>query len=464
MADYILENGFVVCMDKDGRTIEDGAVVVEGNRILAVGKTHEIKKKYHAEERINVKGKAIMPGFITTHNHMYNSLTRYMDIPIPHEIYVNFGERLTRWWWPKIEDTCTINDAYIGALLASVEMLKRGITCTADLQEGQNLIPGVLDYLAKAVEEVGIRACLSFEATDRVSYEKGQLGLRENEEFIKKWNSKKDTRILGMVGVHTAFSCHPETLRKAREIADKYKCGIQIHIAQSTYEVELIREKYGVEGSVEFLDKIGFLGPDVNAAHGIYISKKEIEIWRRNDVGLSFNVKSNMLGANGIPPVIELLKRSCKVGLGVDGVNVFDMFELMLLAAALLRTHYLDRSLLPARQVLEMATIGGARVLMLDKEIGSLEPGKKADIIVVDLSGKPHLTPVFNKLEALAFAARGTDVDMVMVDGKVVVQDKKILTVDEEKVLEKAKEAAIKYQERAIEATIQPKWTLPPKE
>lgn len=463
MADYIFEHGLIVTMDKEGRIIEDGAVVVEGNRILAVGKTHDIKKNYHAEERINVEGKVVMPGLVTTHNHMYNSLTRYMKIPVPHEIYVNFGERLTRWWWPKIEDTCTKDDVYIGTLLAAAEMLKRGITCTADLQEGQNIIPGALDYSAKAVEEIGIRACLSFEATDRVSYEKGQLGLRENEEFVKKWNYKKDSRIRGMIGVHTAFSCHPETLMKAREMADRHKCGIQIHIAQSTYEVKVIREKYGVDGSVEFLDKIGFLGPDVNAAHGIYISKKEIEIWKRNNVGLSFNVKSNTLGANGLPPVVELLKAGCKVGLGIDGVNIFDMFELMLLAAAVVRVYYLDRSLLSAKELLEMATIGGAKVLLLENEVGSLEPGKKADIIVINFSKAPHLTPIFNELDALAFSVRGTDVETVMVDGRLVVQDKKLLTMDEQKIVDEAKEAAIKYQERAIAAPIQPPWSLPPK-
>ncbi|MGQ9787781.1 MAG: amidohydrolase family protein [Candidatus Hadarchaeaceae archaeon] len=383
-----------------------------------------------------------------------------MDIPLKPEIATDFGSLLTRWWWPKIEDTCNKEDVYIGALLASAEMLKNGITCTADLQEGQNLLPGVLDYSSRACEEAGIRAFLSFEATDRVSLTKGKMGLKENEKFIKKRNCK-DARVQGMMGVHTCFSCTPKTLRKAREIADKYGCGIQIHIAQSTYEVEMIKRKYRVGGSVEFLDSIGFLAPDVAAAHGIYISKKELEIWQRNMVGLSFNIKSNAFYANGLAPAVELIKRNGKVGLGIDGVNIYDMFELMTFSMGMLRLYYLDGGLLPALQTLHLATMGGAKVLGQEKEIGSLEPNKKADIILVELSGKTKLTPALNKLDVLAFSCRGSDVDTVMVDGKIVVRNKKILTVDEDSLLERAQRQAERYQERAIKAPINPVWTLP---
>lgn len=461
MADFIIEHGFLVTMDESNRIIEDGAVVIEGNKILAVGKTSEIRRKHRAEEIINARGKAIMPGFVTPHNHMYNSLTRYMDIPLQSEVATDFGSLLTRWWWPKIEDTCTKGDVYTGVLLAAVEMLKNGITCTADLQEGQNLLPGVLDYAGKACDEAGIRAFLSFEATDRVSLIKGKMGIKENETFIKKRNYKKDARVQGMMGVHTCFSCTPETLMKAREIADKHRCGIQIHIAQSTYEVEMIKRKYHVDGSVEFLDSIGFLGPDVDAAHGIYISKKELEIWQRNMVGLSFNIKSNAFYANGLAPAIELIKRNGKVGFGIDGVNIYDMFELMTFSMGMLRLYYLDGGLLPASQALHLATMGGAKVLGREREIGSLEPNKKADIIIVDFSGKAKLTPALNKLDVLAFSCRGSDVDTVMVDGNIVVRNKKILTVDEDSLLERAQRQAEKYQERAIKKPINPVWTLP---
>jgi 5-methylthioadenosine/S-adenosylhomocysteine deaminase len=463
MASFIFENGLVVAMDGEKRIIENGAVVVEGNRIVAVGKTPQVKKEWGADEYINAKGKAIMPGFVTCHNHMYNSLTRYMQLPVPSEIdFSNFGERLTRWWWPKIEETCTKADVYIGTLLAAVEMLKRGITCSADIVEAPNALPGVLGYVAKAVDEVGIRAICSFEATDRLSRANGKLGIKENEKFIKKWNRKKDSRILGKACVHTAFSCHPETLKKTRKIADKYHCGIQLHVAQGPFEVEFIREHRGFNGPVEFLDSLGFLGPDVVAAHGIYLSKKELDILQRNDVKLAFNVKSNMLGGNGVAPVVDLLQRGCTVGLGVDGVNVFDMFELMLLAAALLRVNYLDRTLLSARQVLELATINGAKALGLERQVGSLEVGKKADIITIDISGKSHLTPAFDKLGVIAFSVRASDVNTVMVDGKIIVKDGRILTVDEEKVIEKATDYAEKYQERAISKPISPPWSLPP--
>lgn len=463
MASVILENGYVVTMDEKRRVIEKGAVVVEENRIVAIGETSQIKKEWRADEHIDAAGKAILPGFVSCHNHMYNSLTRYMQLPVPSEInFSDFGERLTRWWWPKIEETCTKEDAYVGALLAAVEMLKRGITCTADIIEAPNALPGVLDYVAGAVEEVGIRAVCSFEATDRISRENGELGVKENENFVKKMNMKKDSRIKGMMCVHTAFSCHPETLIKTREIANKYGCGIQLHVAQGPFEVEFIKRHRGFNGPIEYLDSLNFLGPDVVAAHGIYISKKELDIWQRNDIKLAFNVKSNMLGGNGVAPVVELLRRGCTVGLGIDGVNVFDMFELMLLAAALLRVYHLDRTILPSSQILELATLGGARALRLEKEIGSLEVGKKADVIVVDISGKPHLAPAFDKMSVLAFGARASDVEMVMVDGNIVVRGGKVLTVNEQEVINKAIECAEKYQERAIAKPIAPPWSLPP--
>lgn len=463
MSKIIIENGYVVTFDEKRTVIDKGAVVVDDGRITDIGETSQIRKGWKADEYIDATGKAILPGFVCCHNHMYNSLTRYMQLPIPSDInFSDFGERLTRWWWPKIEETCTKEDAHVGTLLAAVEMLKRGVTCTADIIEAPNALPNVLDYVAKGVEEAGIRAVCSFEATDRISRENGELGVRENENFVRKMNAKKDSRIKGMMCVHTAFSCHPETLAKTRELANKYKCGIQLHVAQGPFEVEFIRKYRGFNGPIEYLDSLNFLGPDVVAAHGIYVSKKELNIWQRNGVKLAFNVKSNMFGGNGVAPVVELLQRGCTVGLGIDGVNVFDMFDLMLLAAAVLRTVYLDRTLLPAPQVLELATLGGAKALGLEKEVGSLEIGKRADIITVDISGKTHLVPAFDKMSVLAFGARASDVDMVMVDGNVVVKEGKILTVDEQEVIKKAKECAEKYQERAIARPIAPPWSLPP--
>lgn len=459
-ADILIRGGVALTMNPQRQVITDGAVAVEGNRIAAVGCRKDVENEYEAAKVIDATDKAVLPGFVNAHNHTFDLLTRYMDLPMEGIPSNDFGQLLTRWWWPKVEDTATAEVAYAGGLLSCSEMLLRGITCTADLLEGQNLIPGGLEHVARAFVETGMRGVLSFEATERNSREKGVLGLRENADFIANWNGREDALVSGRVGVHTAFSSSPGFLKEARQLADETKAGIQIHIAQSKYEVEFIREHYGFEGSVAFLDSLGFLGPDVVAAHCIYIGDNEIDVLKKNDVKISFNIKSNGFGGNGVAPIMKFRESGLTVALGVDGINVLDMFEMMLHACYALRLRYLDASLLSGMEALEMATINGARALQLENELGSLEVGKKADVVVIDLN-RIHLVPIYNIWEAVAYGARGTDVVYVLVDGKVVVDNGRLTTVKEEEVMRIAREVSKSYKER-IEATpVRPEWRLP---
>lgn len=459
MVDLFIEGGTVISVDAARRVISGGAVAVDGGRIVEVGHVSDLASRYRGRRSIDAQGMLVMPGFVNAHNHTFNLLTRYASVPMEGVDPSDFGDVLTRWYWPKFEDNNTHETAYYGALLCCAEMLLHGVTCSADMLEGARVIPGGLDQVARAFLETGMRGVLSYEASERVSAEHGRLGNAENVDFVEKWNGR-DGLLRGKMAVHTAFSSSPSYLRSVRELADRYGCGIQLHIAQSPYEVDFIRRHHGYPGSVFFLESLGFLGPDVVASHNIYISEEEVDILARRGVKISFNVKSNQRAGNGVAPVAEFLRRGMTVALGLDGVNIMDMHEMMTHAAFLVRVTTRDRTLVPAAKALEMATIDGARALGLEAEIGSLEAGKKADIILVDCRGKPHLSPLFDPVEAAAFAARGSDVHTVIVDGRVVVEGGRLLTVDLGALLPEVERVAREYLERVRSTPVVPRWEL----
>jgi 5-methylthioadenosine/S-adenosylhomocysteine deaminase len=225
--------------------------------------------------------------------------------------------------------------------------------------------------------------------------------------------------------------------------------------------VEYVREKFGAKGSVYHLNDIGFLRPDLVAGHCIYVDEGELDLLAEHDVKISFNIKSNANGANGLAPIPEMLERGITVGMGVDGINVLDMFELMVHTAYHVRLGYLTRSLLPPQRVFEMATIDGAKVLQKEEELGSLEVGKKADVVLIKYAGKPHLNPVGDIYGAVAFGARGSDVDLVMVDGEIVVKEGELQKVDTEEVVARAVEQSKHYKARIDEMPVSPVWDLP---
>ncbi|MEM3506659.1 MAG: amidohydrolase [Candidatus Bathyarchaeia archaeon] len=460
--DIIIKDGIIITMNRERRILKNGAIAIEGNRIVDIGKTEDLEKKYKADKKIDAKGMIVMPGLICVHNHMFAYLLRNMIItpPIGLDTSETFGKRLTTWYWPKFEDTCTKEDAYIGALLMSVDMLKNGITCTADTLEAPNAIPEALDITAKAIEKTGIRAILTFEASERLSMENGELGLKTNLEFLKKWNSKKDSRIKGAMCVHTAFSCSPDYLVKTKKAAVENNARILIHIAQSPFEVEFIRENYGKRGSVFFLNDLGFLGPDVLAAHCIYVSDEELDIISRTDTKVSFNVLSNMRAGNGVAPVLKLLRKGVTVGLGLDG-DWADLFELMMCTNYLLSVYHLQRNILKAEKLIEMATIDGAKTLGLEKEVGSIEVGKKADIILIKIAGDVHFAPVEDYMHLIANYVRGPHVHTVIVDGNIVVENRSINTVNEEEIIQKAEKQAKEYKNRVESASTVSVW-IPP--
>jgi len=370
-----------------------------------------------------------LPGLINGHTHLAMVLLRGVadDMALMPWLETKI--------WP-IEKNLRAEDCYVGALLGCLEIIKSGTTCFADQYF-------FMENVARAVEEAGMRASLSYGIIELGDSKRRESELRAGEKLVKGCNGTAKGRISTMFGPHAAYTCSPECLIKVKELAKKYKVGIHTHISETQDEVKQITEKYG-KRPVEHLDAIGFLGPEVLAAHCVWLTEKEIKILCDHGVKPVHNPVSNMKIACGIAPVPEMLAAGIPVALGTDGAasnNALDMFNEMKFAALLNKVGKLNPTVMPAQAVLEMATINGAIALGLEKEIGSLEAGKKADIVLVDLK-KPHLTPLHNVVSHLVYSAVGGDVDTTIVDGKILMQNTEVLVLDEDKVLDQAQKTS----------------------
>ncbi len=409
-------------MDPDLGDLKNGTVVIENGRITEIGKeTNE-----NAETIIDAKHSVVMPGLVNTHTHAATTLFRgYADD-------MQLAEWLERCIWPA-EAKVTAEDIYKGSLLACLEMIKSGTTSFADMYF-------FMDETAKAVELSGLRASLSHGLTELGNKEKGDNDLKEGRRFVRAWQGAAEGRIETMYGPHAPNTCSEEYLAKVREEASRDGARIHIHLLETEAELTEVKEKYG-KCSVRLLDDIGFLGPHVLAAHCVWVSDSDMEILRKRGVNISHNVISNMKLASGIAPVHKMLEKGINVSLGTDGCasnNNLDLFEEMKTAALLHKVNTFDPTVLPARQVLEMGTVKGAKAL--DPETGMLKAGKKADLILVDMR-KPHLTPCFDVASHLVYSAKGSDVRTTIVNGKILMDDYKVLALDEQKVMEETQKA-----------------------
>ncbi|MGB9131966.1 MAG: amidohydrolase family protein [Methanosarcina sp.] len=423
MADIIIKNAYVLTMDPNVGDLKNGTVVIEDGKITEIGKN----TKESADTVIDAEGSVVMPGLVNTHTHAAMTLFRgYADD-------LQLAEWLQQHIWPA-EAQLTAEDVYKGSLLACLEMIRSGTTSFADMYF-------FMDETAKAVEASGLRASLSHGLIELWDDEKGETDLREGRRFVRAWQGAADGRIKTMYGPHAPNTCSEEFLAKVREEASRDGAGIHIHLLETEAELLAMKERYG-KCSVHMLEDIGFFGPDVLAAHCVWLSDGDIEILRKRGVNVSHNPVSNMKLASGISPVHKMLDKGVNVSLGTDGCasnNNLDLFEEMKTAALLHKVNTFSPTALPARQVLEMGTVNGAQAL--DTETGMLKAGKKADLIIVDMK-KPHLTPCFDVPSHLVYSARGSDVRTTIVNGKVLMDNYRVLVLDEQKVMENAQKAA----------------------
>jgi 5-methylthioadenosine/S-adenosylhomocysteine deaminase len=426
-ADLIITKGILLTMAPGSVPTQNGALAISGGKIAAVGATSEIKKSFVAPKTIDARGGLIMPGLVNAHTHAAMTCYRGLADDLP------LMEWLTQFVFPA-EAKSDGDQVYWSTLLACAEMIRSGTTTFCDMYLFE-------DRVAEAAKEARIRAVVGEVLYDFPSPHYGPIerGLEFTESLIKHW--QKDPLITIAVEPHALYTCSPDLLKKCKSLADRYGIPLKTHLSENQDEVEEIIKKYG-QRPVNHLENIGLLSSPLIACHCVWLSEAEMDLLARREVRVVHNPESNMKLASGVAPVPDLLARGVTVGLGTDGCasnNNLDLFQEMDSAAKLHKVHRLDPTVMPSQTVLEMATLGGARVLGMEKEIGSLEAGKKADVIVLELN-RPHLQPVYNLVSHLVYSATGADVRDVIIDGKLVMENRKLLILDEEEILAKAGE------------------------
>lgn len=430
--DILIRNGLVLTMDQDQTMIPDGVVAIQGDRIAAVG-GRATAGACRALKVIDARGGIIMPGLVNTHTHAAMTLFRGLADDLP----------LMSWLHDHIfpaEAALDHRKVYAGALLACAEMIMSGTTTFCDMYLFE-------DAVAQAAQSAGMRAVVGEVLFDFPSphYGTWEQGLVYTERLIESYRGNPLITIA--VEPHSPYLCAPELLNLAFGLACRHQLPLVIHLAETESEVQTLRQRYG-RSPVEHLEALGVLAPNVLACHCVMVSETDIDRLKRCGVNVSHNPESNMKLASGIAPVPELLAAGICVGLGTDGAasnNNLDLFLEMDTAAKLHKVNRLDPTVLDAATVLRMATIDGARALGLNERIGSLEPGKQADVILID-TYKPHLTPLYHPASQLVYAAKGSDVTSVIINGRVVMENGHVLTFDVRKAMDDVNQIAAQIE------------------
>ena len=429
-ADLIVANGIVVTVDAERRIITPGSVAITGSTIAGVGPADQIEREFKSRQTIDARGRVVMPGLINTHTHAPMVLYRGLGDDL------NLMDWLQKYIFPAEAKTVSPSFVRTGMRLAALEMIRSGTTTFVDMYYFE-------DEIAHAAREAGLRGVLGqsiieFPVPDAKT---PADGLTRAEAFIRQF--QKDELIVPAVAPHSVYTLDAATLTRSRELAAKYSVPLLIHLAETEAENGLSEKRHKAR-PVAALSALGFWGARVIAAHGVWIQPDEIAVLKKNGVGVAHNPESNMKLASGTAPVVEYLKADVALGLGTDGAasnNDLDMFEAMRQAAFLHKLVTRDPRVVSARTALEMATIGGARVIGREKQLGSLEPGKLADLIVVRMD-HPRQTPMYEPVSHLVYTTRGDDVETTIVNGRVLMRNGKVLTLNEAQVLDAARAAA----------------------
>lgn len=391
----------------------------------------------NVDKIIDASGKILLPGLVNTHTHLSMTLFRGLADDLSLDSWLN--DHI----WP-MEANLNGDYCYIGALLGAVELIKSGTTTFSDMYF-------YMEDVARAVDEAGIRAVLSYGMIDFGDAERREAEIKENLDLFKNCNGMADGRIKVFFGPHSPYTASEELLIKVRQLADEYNMGIHIHVSETQKEINDISEEKGLR-PFEYLDKIGFLGPDVLAAHCVWLSDEEIDIIKKNNVKVSHNPCSNMKLASGIAPISKLLEKDVCVSIGTDGAssnNNLDLIEELKTASLLQKVSTLDPNVLNSHEALAMGTINGAEALGLSDEIGSIEVGKKADIILIDKNSANMVPDSTTLTSNVIYSANGSNVDTTICNGKILMENKKLTVLDEQEIYEKAREA-IKNLKEAI--------------
>jgi 5-methylthioadenosine/S-adenosylhomocysteine deaminase len=428
-ADLVISGGTLLTMDGKRTVVEDGAIAIRGDSIVSVGARSEVEAHYSSPTTIDARGKLIVPGFVNGHTHVPMTLFRGL-----HDD-VTLNDWLYKYIFPA--EAKNVNEEFVrwGTRLAAAEQIRSGVTTFADMYYFE-------DAVAEETKKAGMRGVLGetfidFPAPDNKS--EAEM-LAYTERFLQKWQG--DSLIQAAPAPHSIYTCSRKTLQDAATLARKYHAPILIHLSEMKKEWDDSLKQNGMSPT-QYLDKVGLLGPDVVGAHCIFVDEADRKTLAARNVGCVHNPSSNMMIASGVSPVPEMRSAGIAVGLGTDGPagsnNDLDLMEEIDLAAKLAKITKMNPLALNAQAVVEMATIDGARALHMEKMIGSLEAGKKADLVLIGLES-PNAVPMYDPYAQLAYALKASDVETVIIGGRVVMRDHQLLTINQAEALAKARE------------------------
>ncbi|KYH31937.1 putative aminohydrolase SsnA [Neomoorella mulderi] len=438
----LIGNGRLLTLAPDNPFQEEGAVAIEGDRIVAVGPTAELQQRYPEAEWLDARGMVIMPGMTNTHMHLYSTFARGMALKDAPP--ANFLEILQRLWW-RLDKALTLEDVYYSALIPLVDCIKSGTTTILDHHASPRAVRGSLEMIARAARETGVRTCLAYEVSDRDGEAIMREGIEENMAAIKKYRGQEGL-LTATFGLHASFTLSDATLAACREAAAEVGSGFHIHVAEGIQDVEDALEREG-KRVVERLYDHGILGPETIAAHCVHVTEREIAILKETGTLVVHNPESNMGNAVGCAPVGDMLAAGVTVGLGTDGYTS-DMFE-SLKTANVLRKLVSGDPNAGWTEVPAMVFENNRRILarFFPHPLGRLEPGAYADVILVDYHAPTPLTAA-NWFGHLLFGFNGGLVDTTIIGGKVLMRERRLLHLDEAAIAARAQELAVKVWER----------------
>ncbi|MGD0175290.1 MAG: amidohydrolase [Candidatus Bathyarchaeia archaeon] len=451
MASILISGGTIITMDSNRRVIRNGAVRVENDRIVELGKATQVGAQSQAESELDASGMVVLPGLIDTHVHLAQALLRGCADDI------SLIDWLQKFVWP-LQGNFEAGDGRTSAELCMLEMIKSGTTTF--LESLLHSRYG-FDGIAESVQKCGMRGFLSKTVMGLPGYgteksimhpgmiEDAETCLHEVESHFKQWDGKANGRIRVWYGARSLGGCTKELYELIAKGAQELGTGVTMHLSEVQEDVRYAKKEFGMMPA-EFMNKVGLAGRNVVFAHGVWLTESEWAILARKGAHVAHCPSSNMKLSSGIASIPEMMKAGVNVSLGCDGGpsnNCYDMMREMKAASLLQKVRTMDPLTMSAGTVLEMATIKGARAVGLERQIGSIEVGKKADLIVVDMR-KPHLTPTFNPISNIVYAGEGSDVDTTIIDGKIVMENRVVKTLEEEKVLRVASERAVRLLER----------------
>lgn len=439
----LIGNGRLITRDDTMPYIENGCVVIQDHIIVEVGATAKMQQKYADAQFIDGRNRVIMPGLINTHMHLYSTFARGMALK--NDSPGNFSEILERLWW-RLDKVLTLEDVYYSAMVALIESIKCGTTTIFDHHASPSSVGESLFRIAQATSDAGVRSCLAYEVSDRDGGVVTKQGIDENRKFITYCNQRKDSMLKGMFGLHASFTVSDQTLIKCREAIEGLDAGFHVHTAESLADVNHCQNTYG-KRVVERLAAFDILGRKTIAAHCVHINEPEIRLLKESKTNVVHNPESNMGNAVGCAPVISMLKQGIAVGLGTDGYTC-DMFESLKVANILHKHQQQNPSVgwmeAPAMLFEQNSGIAGA---YFGRPLGKLTRGAYADVIIVDYNPPtPLCTDNINS--HILFGMSGRSVDTTIINGRIAMEEGKIVGIDEEKIVAKARELATKVWQR----------------